>query len=326
VLSSLDPRHIRDFFPMLVEVTQRLQVRWARAAALDTPIDLQADLMRYTVDVTTGLAFGENINSLEAVGEEGIQKHLNAVLPALFGRILSPVRLPSFLDPAARRLVVHIEALRVAVAGYVQRTQRQLQQEPALRAEPRNLIQAMVAAREEPGSGLTDEDVAGNVLTMLLAGEDTTANSLAWLVWLLARNPREMAAARAEVARVLGASGRVSDPSQLAQLEHVEACIHEALRLKPVAPIILAEALQEVRVADVTVPRRGVVICVMRPASMSEQHFLNPSEFDPARWRDGDAHASPASARRVSIPFGAGPRMCPGRYLAMAEMKMAMAR
>ena len=90
VMAAFDPAHIKSYFPALVKVTQRFAGRWQRAAAAGQAIDLQADLMRYTVDVTAGLAFGVDINTLESDGEV-IQTHLDKVFPALFRRLLAPI-------------------------------------------------------------------------------------------------------------------------------------------------------------------------------------------------------------------------------------------
>ena len=193
--------------------------------------------------------------------------------------------------------------------------------DPRLRSSPTNLIEAMIAARDTEASGLTDEDVAGNVLTMLLAGEDTTANTLAWTIWLLSRNPQAMQRAREETRAVLGADAVPARYEQLAQLAFVEACAHETMRLKPVAPLIINEAVRDSVVAGIAVPKGALVMCLMRPGPTDEKHFPNAEVFDPARWLE----AKTASAKRVAMPFGAGPRLCPRRYLAVLEMKMALA-
>ena len=325
VLSGLDPAHLRTYLPSIVEVTERLRRRWQAAAGAEREIDLLPELMRYTVDVTTCLAFGKNLNTLETSEDAAIQQHLNVILPALFGRVLSPFDLRRWFPDKA--LVGHVRALQEAVQGFIADTRRELAAEPALREQPRNLIQALVAAREAGALGLSDEDVAGNVLTMLLAGEDTTANTLAWMIWLLYRNPQAAQAARREADAVLGAGGVVRSIEQLARLDEVEGCANEAMRLKPVAPVILNTALQEVQVGDVLVPKGAIVICMLRPPGMDPAHFSEPARFEPARWRSGAADGVPSltSAKRVVMPFGAGPRMCPGRYLAMAEIKMVAA-
>ena len=166
----------------------RIDLQWeARRAA----IELQPDLMRYTVDVTAGLAFGADINTIES-GDDVIQQHLDKVLPALFRRVYSP--LPRWMPlPGERGLAAHLKALAVAVQEFIAQARARIGRDPSLRQHPTNLIEAMIAARDNPDSGVNDGDVAGNVLTMLLAGEDTTANTLAWMIYLLYRNPQAQA-------------------------------------------------------------------------------------------------------------------------------------
>ncbi len=323
VLHGLDPTHIRSYLPAMVEITAKLQRRWQEAATQGREVDLLADLMRYTVDVTTCLAFGHNLNTLEASAETAIQQHLNVILPALFKRLLAPFALPKWLRD--KSLDHHVLALREAVRGFIAQTREQLAARPELRQHPQNLIQGLLAAAEDGQQGITDEDVSGNVLTMLLAGEDTTAHTLAWLFWLLHANPRAAAQARAEVDAVLAPGGLVRSTEDLARLDVVEACANEAMRLKPVAPIIMNEVAEDVVVADVLVPRGAIVVCMMRPGGMDAKQFALPQQFDPARWNADEGGKSMSAAKRATMPFGAGPRMCPGRYLAMAEIKMVAA-
>ena len=125
--------------------------------------------------------------------------------------------------------------------------------------------------------------------------------------------------------RALALDSREFTPEHMAALDYLEACAHETMRLKPVAPFQVIEALRDSVIAGIRVPERTGVWCVMRGDSLSERHFPNPLAFQPERWLpDGSAGAA-SSAKRVSMPFGAGPRVCPGRYLALLEMKMAMA-
>ena len=328
VLAGLDPTHIKAFFPTLIEVTERFARHWRKPAQSGVAIDLQADLMRYTVDVTAALAFGEDINTIEGQGEQVIQSHLNTILPALFKRVFAPFPMwkyfPSKDDKA---MPGHLQALQQAVRGFIARAARQLDEQPTLRERPVNLIQAMLAARDREGSGISEADVAGNVLTMLLAGEDTTANTLAWMVWLLHRNPPALRKATEEAKAVVGGKLCPRSTDDLARLDFIEACAYEAMRLKPVAPLIGCEAVKDTVVAGVTVPAGTLVICLMRPAALDSRNFAEPLQFDPGRWIAGEGAAahSMGSSKRVVMPFGAGPRICPGRYLALAEIKMVIA-
>jgi cytochrome P450 len=325
VMAGFDPAHVKQYFPSLQRVAQRLVVRWQQAARQGTPIDLQADLMRYTVDAIAGLAFGAEVNTLES-DEDVIQNHLNRIFPTLFKRIFAPLPTwrwwPSADDRALVRSVAEVNA---AVDGFVAQARARLQADPSLRQHPRNLLEAMLVAADEPDSGIDDRQVSGNVLTMLLAGEDTTANTLAWTLHLLWQHRAALARATEEVRRVCG-DGRSPTLEQVAQLDFVEACCHEAMRLKPVAPQNTLQALRETTLGEVHIPEGMLVIAVMRRDATSERYMPAAASFDPERWLgDGGPTQAASAAKRISMPFGAGPRICPGRYLALLEMKMALA-
>jgi len=325
VMNGFDPAHVKRYYPSMQRVAQRLIGRWRLAAQQDRTIDLQADLMRYTVDTIAGLAFGAEVNTLQSDADV-IQNHLNRLFPAVYKRIFSPLPtwryFPTAADRALRRSVAEVNS---AVEGFVAQARARLQADPALRARPANLLEAMLVAADEPDSGIDDLQVAGNVLVMLLAGEDTTANTLAWMIHLLWRNPSALAMATDEVRRVCGA-GEVATLEQLAQLDFVEACAHETMRLKPVGPLNIMQALHDTALGDLAVPQGMLIVAVMRRDSVSERHVPRPHAFEPQRWlvEGGPAHLASA-AKRISMPFGAGPRICPGRYLALMEMKLAMA-
>jgi len=91
------------------------------------------------------------------------------------------------------------------------------------------------------------------------------------------------------------------------------------MRLKPPAPFMPLQANRECVVGDVLVPRDCIVWCVMRHDSVAETRLRNAAAFDPQRWLDG------SDVRQLAMPFGSGPRLCPGRYLSLLEIKVAMA-
>ena len=324
VMASFAPGHVRAYFPSLVRVVLRLRGRWRQAARDGRDIVLQADLMRYTVDAIAGLAFGRDINTLEA-GDDVIQRHLDKLLPAIFRRVLS--LLPTWrwcTLPADRELQRSVAVVNAAIAEFVAQARQRLHVDPARRAQPHNLLEAMIVAADQPGSGVDDRHVAGNVLTLLLAGEDTTANTLAWMIDLLHRHPQTLQRVQHEV-RSLAPDPAAYGLEQMERLPYLDACISETMRLKPVAPFIALQALRDTVVGDVAVPEGTQIWGVLRHDSLSERYFEQPQAFRPERWLDGTASAAGASAKRVAMPFGAGPRMCPGRYLALLEMKLAMA-
>jgi cytochrome P450 len=325
VMASFDPAHIKSYYPSLCTVAQRLVKRWQGAARENRAIDLQADLMRYTVDTIAGLAFGTEVNTLES-DEDIIQKHLDKIFPALWRRITAALPTWRFFPSREdRALAQGILAVNEAVDTFIADARARMRRDPDRAKAPANLLEAMIAAADEPDSGIDDRLVSGNVLTMLLAGEDTTANTIAWMIYLLWRHPVALAKAADEVRRTI-ADPQHPTREELAQLEYVEACAHETMRLKPVAPLIGLQTLRETTIGDVRVPPGIMVFSLMRRDSVSDAFVPQAAEFQPERWlgQDGPRQAASA-AKRISMPFGAGPRICPGRYLALLEMKMAMA-
>ena len=321
VMAGLDPNRVREYFPALQRVTRHLHERWRRAAADGRALDLQAELMRYTVDTVAGLAFGAEVDTLRS-DDDVIQRHLDKIFPALFRRVMSPLPYWRWLRlPAARALEHSVAEVNRAIAGFIAQARARLAADPARRERPPNLLEAMIVAADRPDSGIDDLQVAGNVLTMLLAGEDTTAHTLAWALHLLHRHPAAMQRAVAE-ARALGDTIDALTPEALGRLDHIEACLYETMRLKPVAPFIVLEAARDTRIADLQVPAGTLVWCAMRRDSLEAGCFDRPHEFDPGRWLD---ERGAGAGKRISMPFGAGPRTCPGRYLALTEMKMVLA-
>jgi len=277
VMAGFDPRHLRAYFSSLVKVSERLAGRWGRAADAGAPIDLQADLMRYTVDTVSGLAFGAEVNTLES-DDDVIQRHLDKIFPAIFRRIMSPLPTWRYWKTTAdRELDDSVAAIGVAIRDFVAAARKRLE-DPARRAAPENLLEAMIVAADDPQSGITPGEIHGNVLTMLLAGEDTTANSLAWAIWLLSKHPECLARARAEV------DAEVGDPKawtieRFARLDYVEACANETLRLRPVAPFLMLQALRETSVDGIRIPVETVIWGALRADSLREVHFDEPDRF-----------------------------------------------
>lgn len=324
VMSAFSPTHVRAYFPPLLKVAMRFKGRLDKAARAKQPIDLQADLMRFTVDAIAGLAFGAETNTLES-DDDIIQHHLDKIFPAIYRRLNAFVPYWRWFKlPQDRDLDRSLAVVMQAIDDYIAQARLRMRLEPERLTEPRNLLEAMILAADQEGSGVNDIDVAGNVLTMLLAGEDTTANTLAWAIHLLHRNPATLRLAQEEAVRMVGPDLSQLSMEALADMPYLEAVCHETMRLKPVAPFRVVEAASDTVVANVAIPKGTMLWCVSRHDTQDDRHFPQAKAFDPQRWLDADA-ATASSAKRISTPFGAGPRVCPGRYLALVEMKLALA-
>jgi cytochrome P450/nitrite reductase/ring-hydroxylating ferredoxin subunit len=323
-MQALSNRHLRSFFPTLRRVAERLRARWEKSASDPAGLDIDADLMRFTVDVTTSLVFSTDMNTLSE-GDDVLQQHLSLVFPAFARRLLGAIpywryfRLPR--DRALDRALAEIRQVQEAL---VADTRARLAARPEADSEPRDFIEAMLLARDDEGKPFSDEVVYGNMMTMLLAGEDTTAHSLAWIVHQLCERPDVVARMRAEVDAALGAELTPADFEGAQDLPWLDAVANEGMRLKPVAPFLGFEANEDVVIGDVHVPQGTWVDLLTRVPALDPDNFAEPLEFRPERWLP-ERPAGQAHVPSASMPFGSGPRICPGRTLALLEMRVVLA-
>ena len=320
---AFDVRHLQDFFPITRKVTQRLHRRWQQLAEQQIPLDAQRELMRYTVDITTNLAFGYDMNTLEEEGDR-IQQHLERIFPMIAFRAFMPVRYWNYLKlPADRALETSLAELRVSVNRFVEHARQQLADTPILLERPQNLLQALLAAQGSEDIELSDSEIYGNVFTFLLAGEDTTANSMAWMMYFMAKYPEVQRQMQAEADSVLMDAATVTEYEQIRELRYIEAVAHETMRFKPVATFLALQALKDVTVDHLQIPEGTPLFLLLRPKGLEDTEFAEAAEFKPERWLNYSRQENPH--HRISfLPFGAGPRLCPGRSLALHEIKMAV--
>lgn len=323
VMGAFDPGHLKRYFASLVRVTERLLAAWRASAERGEAFDLQAQMMRYSVDVTSGLAFGADVNTLET--EDALQAHLDKVFPMLRRRINMPIPYWHWFKlPIDREFDGHLERVHAAVRDFIAAARRRMDADPALRERPNNLIEAMLAAHDTGGDHLSEEELLGNVLTVLLAGEDTTANTLCWTLHLLFKHPDEWRALVAEVDARLGADALPRDFDVARGFDCIEACVTEAMRLYPVAPVIFHQANHDCVIDGIEIPAGTGAVCLMRRAGVDSQVCGDAAAFRPGRWNGSD-DAADKRVQKAAMPWGAGGRLCPGRYLALLEMKMVLA-
>jgi cytochrome P450 len=265
--------------------------------------------MAYSVDVTSALAFGKDLNTLEQ-GDGELQRHIARVFELLGRRILSPVPYWRVVKPPVDRAAEHsLDVLRQEITGFIAEARQRMEQRPELKDAPENFLESMLAKPE-----YSEADVLGNVFTMLFAGEDTTANTLAWATWMLANDRAAQHRLAAEAHEALGADRTPQSAEAADAMRFGEAVFRESARLKSTAPIIFVEPNTDTIVSGVALPAGTRVAALTRQAGRPER----VERFDPDRWLDADTNP-------VFLSFGAGPRFCPGRNLAFLEAKAALA-
>jgi cytochrome P450/nitrite reductase/ring-hydroxylating ferredoxin subunit len=322
-MEALSPQHLRSFYPALRAVAARLYRRWGAAADAGRPVDVEEDFKRFTVDLTTQLAFGHDLNTLEQEGDV-LQRRLERVFPGLNRRLFAVVPLWRLLKlPAERRLEEAVAEVLELLRGLLGAARARLQADPGRADHPETFLEAMIQARDDAGQPFSEGQVLGNAIQILLGGEDTTALTLSWAVHELCDHPGAAVALQEEADRVLCGAVAPADVEAVGRLEVAGAVANETMRLRPVAPLIFLDANEDAVLGDLSIQRGQTLVLLMRAPAASGEHFADPEAFRPERW----LHPAPGAAHDPSahMPFGSGPRLCPGRALALLEMRVALA-
>ncbi|XP_048243850.1 cytochrome P450 3A8-like [Haliotis rufescens] len=170
--------------------------------------------------------------------------------------------------------------------------------------------------------GLTTNDIHGQALTFLIAGYDTTATTMAFLIYELALNPDICERAIQEVDRVLGDNHDVSY-EQCAELHYLDMCVSESLRLFPPATRFDRHCTQDVEVCGIKIPSGMDIAIPVIAIHYDEEYWPDPERFDPERFTpEAKGKRNPLAY----VPFGAGPRNCIGMRLSLMEAKIGIAR
>lgn len=319
-VTALNSNHLQRYFAIVSTCTERLHRRLLTAAHAGECFDIGEALSSFTVDVTSALAFGHDLNTLER-GDSGLQEHLHRVFHMTNRRIFLAVPYWRYVKlPADRALDRSMAEIEKAVRAFMAETRRRIAARPELREAPENFLESMIAAQETEGA-FSDEEIMGNVFTLLLAGEDTTSHSMAWTVWSLARRPDIQATWAAEASEVLGEQAYATEYDMVEGFRYGEGVLRESMRLTPVVPITGIEPLADTEIDGVQIPAGTRLFLLHRYAGLREVE--RAEEFRPERWLEEEDEFE-APDQKAFLTFGAGPRFCPGRNLAFLEAKTAL--
>ena len=187
---------------------------------------------------------------------------------------------------------------------------------------PRDLLQRLLDARDEQGDGqgLSPKEVRDQLVTLYLAGHDTTSHALSWTFYLLSQHPAAQEALERELARVLGK--RLPRFEDLLALVYTEQVIKEAMRMYPPVMAIPRRATADATIGPYAVPAGSEVVIWVYRTHHDPRFFPEPERFLPERF---DEAASAARPRHAYLPFGAGQRACIGQSFALIEAQLIIA-
>lgn len=270
--------------------------------------DVSADMMALTLRIVSRALFGHDASGdVEAVG---------AAMRALQESI-APDVLPSWVpSPWRVRLDRAVAALDAMIYGMIAR--RRAGPPPART----DLLQMLLTAVDEEGDrqGLSLKEVRDQLVTLFLAGHETTSHALTWTLYLLSQHPAAEGALHAELDAALGA--RLPAVADLDALPYTEQVLKESMRLYPPVYMVARQAREDTTIGGHAVPRGSEVVLWIYHTHRDPRWFPDHAAFRPERFAPAAEAALP---RFAWLPFGAGPRACIGRSFAMMEAKLLLA-
>ena len=301
-------RHIQSFTPAIVAAARQRTAKWTPGVTLD----IAAEMRTFTMDVIGRILFGTNL----AQEAEQVGRAFTRLQPMVVAATLLPMRSPQ----RTRAVLTKVPGIGSAAATLDSLVSRIIDDRTARpHREPTDLLDLLLAA----GSGeqpLNRQEIRDEVMTLVLAGHETTANTLTWALTLLSRYPSARDRLAAEIDQVCGA--RDPSISHFDSLHWTRAVVSEAMRLYPPAWTIERDALTNDTIAGVEVSAGDTVAISPYLLHRNPELWPNPEGFDPSRFLPDNAMDRP---RYAYLPFGGGRRICVGAGLAQLEATLALA-
>ena len=306
---------VRHFAPIISRLAAETADDWERAAAAGDTVDACTDMMRVTLRIVSETLFGDDLGGDAAE----INRVFPTILDCLAARVVSPIRPPLWLPTANNRLLrPALKALDRIVERLIATKRRHLTAGDAPQGGHRDLLTILMLARDaETGEVMSDAQLRDEVMTLMIAGHETTANALAWLWYLLDRHPDEQERLRVELVAATGGSAPTVE--DLPNLPRMKAVIQETLRLYPPVWMFDRRALGPDDLGGTKVDKGDLVIFCPYAIHRLPELWPDPEAFRPERFEAGREEQKNKFAY---LPFSAGPRTCIGNSFAMIESQI----
>jgi cytochrome P450 len=303
------------FVQTMAECTDAMLTRWQQLPTESLArVDLHREMMRLTFHIV-----GKTLLSMDLDGaSKEVGDALDVALHWTNEYVESVVRIPPWVPTANNRRFRRAQkTLDTLVLGIVERRRADFD---AKRAVPNDLLQMLLEAKDQDtGEGMSNDQLKHELLTLVLAGHETTANSLSFAQWLLAEHPEAAERIRREFAEVVG--GRTVTVGDLSKLTYTTQVIEEAMRIYPPAWAFERQAIADDVLAGHHVAKKTVIGIVPYVMHRNPALYPEPDKFLPERF---DKQQSAKRPKHAYIPFGGGPRMCIGNAFAMMEMQVVL--
>jgi cytochrome P450 len=266
-------------------------------------------MMRLTLEIVARTLFGASV--------EGQAERVGRAMDVVMKYWASPVALFPWLQwlptPGNRRYRQAVRELNGIIADTIARRR-------GAGPDGDDLLSRLLTERDEDGKQMTDQELRDEVVTLFLAGHETTALALSFCFYLLAQHPEAAARLCAELDEVLGE--RAPTVADVPRLRYTDWVVKESMRLYPPAPSIGREALNDCEIGGYHVPKGAQIALSQWVVHRDPRWYDDPEAFKPERWDNDLARRLP---RCAYFPFGDGPRICIGNHFALMEAVLILA-
>jgi len=273
-------------------------------------LDMHPEFVRLTLDVVVRALFGEGTIDLEEISYAALGHALELVSEGANG-----VRLPDWIPtPYNVKFKRTLGELDRNVYTIIERARAQ-------KGGSASLLSMLLDARDESGRALSDKAVRDEVITLFLAGHETTALTMTWLFCLLDGRPDVIARMREEVTSVL--AGRDPSFDDVPKLPYLRQVVDETLRLRPAAPMVGRNVVDDDQLGGYDVSRGDVILPFIWGLHRHPDFWPEAERFDPGRFEGG---ASKLKHKWSYLPFSGGPRVCIGNAFSLIETVVLLAQ
>lgn len=301
------PERIADYAKVMEEEARATAARWRSG---DT-VDVSAEMFRTAVRIVS-----RSLLEVDSIGEKAdrIADSLHTVFEGLYRRMVLSVG-PLYRVPTQgnRRFQNALADLHLLVDEIIaERRATDLGQD--------DLLAEMLRARDETGQPLSDQEVHDHVVSLVVAGAENVASTLAWTFQLLTEHPEQERRLVEEVNSI--APGREITFADLGDLPHTRNVVTEAMRIRPAAWIFTRRSVAETNLGGYRIPADADIVYSVYAMQRDPRSFEHHLEFDPDRWNPERAGSVPEFAM---MPFSVGNRKCPGDHFSLAELAIILA-
>ena len=300
---------IDAFGEIMTAETLKMLDRWGQYAETDRPLDIAGEMMRLTLTIVTRALFGADLGERARQIDHAFSTASEHLTYRFDHPLYPPTAVPT---PRNRRFRAALRALDGIVYDLIAERRRTGE-------DTGDLLSMLVFARdEETGASMSDRQLRDEVMTLLLAGHETTANALTWSWHLLSRHGEAEARLHAEVDTL---AGRVPTVSDLRRVPYARMVVEEAMRLYPPVWLTHRQAIGDDKIGGFRIPAGRIVVVAPWVTHRRPDIWPDPEAFDPERF---STERSAERPRGAYIPFSLGARQCIGMGFALTEAQLAL--